>query len=52
MLSSALQSPSSWIVILLCLPVACLGAYVAYLVVPEVVRVVVPAVVENVAGGS
>ena len=35
--------------LLVCLPAAIFGMYVAYLVVPEVVRVVVPAVVEKVA---
>ena len=36
-------------ILLVCLPAAMFGMSVAYLVVPEVVRVVVPAIVEKVA---
>ncbi len=49
-MKTAIQHYSSYLPLLVVvLPAAIFGLYVAHLVVPEVVRVVVPAVVEKVA---
>jgi len=49
-MSVYLHSPQWKVAILLALPAMAFAAYVAWLVVPEVLRVVVPAVVETVTG--
>jgi hypothetical protein len=43
-------NPRMIAILALGLPVGLFAAYIAYLVVPEIVRVVVPVVVENVVG--